>query len=74
MVKCLLAMWETWVQSLGWEDPLEKEMAMYVKAIKLKKINKWDYIKRKPSVQKRKSSSNEKATYQLGENICKSCI
>ena len=19
--------WETWVQSLGWEDPLEKEMA-----------------------------------------------
>ena len=19
-------MWETWVQSLGWEDPLEKEM------------------------------------------------
>ena len=21
------AMWETWVQSLGWEDALEKEMA-----------------------------------------------
>ena len=21
------AMWETWVQSLGWENPLEKEMA-----------------------------------------------
>ena len=21
------AMWETWVRSLGWEDPLEKEMA-----------------------------------------------
>ena len=27
MVKCLPAMRETWVQSLGWEDPLEKEMA-----------------------------------------------
>ena len=27
MVKPLPAMWETWVQSLGWEDPLEKEMA-----------------------------------------------
>ena len=27
MVKNLPAMWETWVQSLGWEDPLEKEMA-----------------------------------------------
>ena len=24
MVKDLPAMWETWVQSLGWEDPLEK--------------------------------------------------
>ena len=27
MVKNLLAMQETWVQSLGWEDPLEKGMA-----------------------------------------------
>ena len=26
MVKCLSTMRETWVQSLGWEDPLEKEM------------------------------------------------
>ena len=26
-VKCLPAMRETWVQSLGQEDPLEKEMA-----------------------------------------------
>ena len=25
MVKRLPAMWETQVQSLGWEDPLEKE-------------------------------------------------
>ena len=29
MVKHLSAMQETWVQSLGWEDPLEKEMAMH---------------------------------------------
>ena len=28
-VKCLPAMWETWVQSLGQEDPLEKEMATH---------------------------------------------
>ena len=27
MVKNPLAMWKTWVQSLGWEDPLEKGMA-----------------------------------------------
>ena len=26
MVKCLPAMRETWVQSLGWEEPLEKAM------------------------------------------------
>ena len=24
MIKNLPAMWETWIQSLGWEDPLEK--------------------------------------------------
>ena len=29
MVKCLPAMQETWVQSLGWEDPLEEEMAIH---------------------------------------------
>ena len=28
-VKHLSAVWETWVQSLGWEDPLEKEMATH---------------------------------------------
>ena len=29
LVKDLPAMQETWVRSLGWEDPLEKEMATY---------------------------------------------
>ena len=29
MVKNLPAMWETWVQSLGWEDSLEKGMATH---------------------------------------------
>ena len=29
MLKCLPAMWDTWVRSLGWEVPLEKEMATY---------------------------------------------
>ena len=28
-VKNLLAMWDTWVQSLGWEDSLEKGMATH---------------------------------------------
>ena len=29
MVKHLPAIWETWIQSLGQEDPLEKEMATH---------------------------------------------
>ena len=29
MAKCLPAMRETWVRSLDWEDPLEKEMATH---------------------------------------------
>ena len=28
-IKHLPAMQETWVQSLGWKDPLEKEMAIH---------------------------------------------
>ena len=33
MVKRLSTMWETRVQALGWEDPLEKEMAIHSSAI-----------------------------------------
>ena len=29
LIKNILAMWETWVQSLGWEDPLEKGKATH---------------------------------------------
>ena len=29
LVKSLPVMWETWVRSLGWEDPLEKGKATY---------------------------------------------
>ena len=29
MVKSLPAVWETWIRSLGQEDPLEKEMATH---------------------------------------------
>ena len=33
VVKNLPAMQETWVQSLGWEDPLEKEMATHFSSL-----------------------------------------
>ena len=29
-LKCLPAMQETWVRSLGWEDPLEKETPVFL--------------------------------------------
>ena len=32
MAKCLPTAWETQVQSLDWEDPLEKEMAIHYSA------------------------------------------
>ena len=39
-VKSLLAVWETLVWSLGWEDPLEKEMATrsYILAWKIPRM------------------------------------
>ena len=36
MVKYLSTMWETQVRSLGWEDPLEKEMAIHSSTIACK--------------------------------------
>ena len=35
-VKLLSTMQETWVQSLGWEDALEKEMATHSSTLALK--------------------------------------
>ena len=32
-LKHLPGMWETWVQSLGWEDPLEKEIANHSRTL-----------------------------------------
>ena len=40
-VKRLSTMRETWVQSLGWEDPLEKEMAIHSSTIAWKRGFPW---------------------------------
>ena len=40
-VKNLLAMWETWVQSLGWEDPLEKFIATHSSILGLPSWLNW---------------------------------
>ena len=34
-VKNLPAIWETWVWSLGWEDPLEEDMATHLSVLAL---------------------------------------
>ena len=28
-------MWESWVRSLGWDDPLEKEMAIHSSTLEI---------------------------------------
>ena len=35
------AMWETWVQSLGWEDPLEKGKATHFSILAYFKLVPW---------------------------------
>ena len=49
MVKHLLAVRETWVQSLGWEDPLEKEMATHSSTLAWKipwteELGRWQFM------------------------------
>ena len=36
-------MWETWVQSLGWEDPLEKGMATHSSTLTWR-IHSWSTV------------------------------
>ena len=47
MVKRLLTMWETWVRSLGQEDPLEKEMVTHSSTLAWKTPwteEPWEYL------------------------------
>ena len=41
MVKNTPAMQDTWVQSLGWEDPPEKGMAIHSSILKI--VKQWVY-------------------------------
>ena len=38
LVKSPPAMWETWVQSLGWEDPLEKGKAPVFRILSIQNL------------------------------------
>jgi len=41
LVKNLPEVWETWVQSLGWEDPLEKGKATHSSIMAWRKSQSW---------------------------------
>ena len=47
-VKRLSAMQETWVQPLGWEDPLEKEMAAHFSILAWKIPWTWSLVGYRP--------------------------
>ena len=44
-VKNPVEMWETWVQSLGWEDPLEKENVIHSSILtwRISMDSPWDH-------------------------------
>ena len=60
-VKPLSTMWETWVPSLGQEDPLEKEMAIHSSTI----VWKIPWTEEPGRLQ-----SNAKSWTQLSDYIC----
>ena len=58
-VKRLSAMQETWVQPLGWEDPLEKEMAAHFSILAWKIPWTWSLVGYRPWGRK-KSDTTER--------------
>ena len=62
MVKTLLAMQETWVQFLGWKDPLEKGMAIHSSLFPGKFHGKRSLVSYSPWVLK-ESDTNEQLTH-----------
>ena len=49
LVKKPSAMWETWVQSLGWQDPLEKVQLIYLMVPRQRGMRAWVYGTVSPS-------------------------
>ena len=68
MVNNLPTMWETWVRSLGWEDPLEKEMATH-SSILAWKIPWTEEPGRLQSIGHKKSDTTERLSTALGLSL-----
>ena len=59
MVKHMLAMSETQVQSLGWEDPLEKEMATHCSTLAWKIPYQFPLVGYSPSGRKESDTTEQ---------------
>ena len=68
-VKRLPAMWETWVWSLGWEDPLEKEMATH-SSILAWRTPGTEEPGRLQSMGSKESDMTERLHFQFSKNYC----
>ena len=72
MVKHLLAMWETQVQSLGREDPLEKEMATHA-SILAWKIPWTEEPGRLQSMGSKQLDTTERLHFYFPDHIFRGC-
>ena len=64
MVKRLPAMQETWVQSLGWEGPLEKEMAPHSSTLAWKIPRMEEPGGLQPSMSRKESDTTERLPHK----------
>ena len=68
-VKCLPTMWENQVQSLGWEDLLEKEMATH-SSILAWEIPWTEKPARLQSMGHKESDTTERLYFDFGIALC----
>ena len=66
-LKCLPAMWETWVRSLGREDPLEEGMATY-SSILAWRIPWMEELGGLQSTGRKESDTTERLHFHFGDN------
>ena len=69
MVKNLPAVWETWVQSLGGEDPLEKRMATHSSILAGKFHEQGSLVGYSPWGHRKESDMTECLTLSLSEEV-----
>ena len=71
-LKRLPAMWETWVRSLGWEDPLEKEMATHSSTLAWR-IPWMEELGGLQSMGHKESDTTERLHFHYCAHLCRKC-